>query len=80
MFMEAASKALNDNVDYTCLYNLLPLIWCVIVLGYLCNTFCSTFNCGGRLNWESLKTKHGNTRQINIKDSIRQGGILSVTQ
>ena len=28
----------------------------------------------------TLKTKHGNTRQINIKDSIRQGGILSVIQ
>ena len=28
----------------------------------------------------TLKTKHGNTRQINIKDSIRQGGVLSVIQ
>ena len=28
----------------------------------------------------TLKTKHGNTRQINIEDSIRQGGVLSVIQ
>ena len=27
-----------------------------------------------------LKTKHGLTRRINIKDSIRQGGVLSVLQ
>ena len=27
-----------------------------------------------------LKTKYGRTRQINIKDSIRQGGVLSVIQ
>ena len=27
----------------------------------------------------AIQTKHGNTRQINIKDSIRQGGVLSVT-
>ena len=27
----------------------------------------------------SIQTKHGPTRQINIKDSIRQGGVLSVT-
>ncbi len=28
----------------------------------------------------TLKTKHGLTRRINIKDSIRQGGVLSVIQ
>ena len=28
----------------------------------------------------SIKTKHGNTRTIKIKDSIRQGGILPVLQ
>ena len=28
----------------------------------------------------TLKTKHGNTREIQIKDSIRQGGVLSVIQ
>ncbi len=28
----------------------------------------------------TLKTKYGNTRKINIKDSIRQGGVLSVIQ
>ena len=28
----------------------------------------------------TLKTKHGNTREIQIKDSIRQGGFLSVIQ
>ena len=28
----------------------------------------------------TLKTKHGNTKQIQIKDSIRQGGVLSVIQ
>ena len=27
----------------------------------------------------TVRTKHGNTRIINIKDSIRQGGVLSVT-
>ena len=27
----------------------------------------------------SIQTKHGPTRKINIKDSIRQGGVLSVT-
>ena len=27
----------------------------------------------------TIQTKHGPTRQINIKDSIRQGGVLSVT-
>ena len=27
-----------------------------------------------------LKTKYGKTREINIKDSIRQGGVLSVIQ
>ena len=27
----------------------------------------------------TIRTKHGPTRQINIKDSIRQGGVLSVT-
>ena len=27
----------------------------------------------------SIKTKHGKTRKINITDSIRQGGVLSVT-
>ena len=27
MFREAALTALNDNVDYTCLYNSLPLIF-----------------------------------------------------
>ena len=27
-----------------------------------------------------IQTKHGNTRQIKIKDSIRQGGVLSVNQ
>ena len=27
-----------------------------------------------------MKTNHGNTRQIKIKDSIRQGGVLSVIQ
>ena len=26
-----------------------------------------------------IKTRHGNTRKIKIKDSIRQGGVLSVT-
>ena len=29
---------------------------------------------------KELKTKHGNTREIQIKDSIRQGGALSVIQ
>ena len=28
----------------------------------------------------SVKTQHGQTRQIHIKDSIRQGGILSVLE
>ena len=28
----------------------------------------------------TLKNKHGNTRQFNIKDSIRPGGVLSVIQ
>ena len=28
----------------------------------------------------SIKTQHGYTRQIHIKDSIRQGGILSVLE
>ena len=28
----------------------------------------------------TLKTKYGNTREIQIKDSIRQGGVLSVIQ
>ena len=28
----------------------------------------------------TIKTKHGNTRKINIKDSIRQGGVLSVVE
>ena len=28
----------------------------------------------------TLKTKFGNTRKIHIKDSIRQGGVLSVIQ
>ena len=28
----------------------------------------------------TLKTKHGNTCKSNIKDSIRQGGVLSVIQ
>ena len=27
-----------------------------------------------------IRTKYGNTRTINIRDSIRQGGVLSVTQ
>ena len=27
----------------------------------------------------AIQTKYGNTRQINIKDSIRQGGVLSVS-
>ena len=27
-----------------------------------------------------LSTRHGNTREIKIKDSIRQGGVLSVLQ
>ena len=27
-----------------------------------------------------IKTKHGKTREIHIKDSIRQGGVLSVTE
>ncbi len=27
-----------------------------------------------------IQTKHGLTRKINIKDSIRQGGVLSVAQ
>ena len=27
----------------------------------------------------TIQTKHGPTRQITIKDSIRQGGVLSVT-
>ena len=35
MFREAALTALNDNVDYTCLYNLLflQIVYCD-VLGY----------------------------------------------
>ncbi len=28
----------------------------------------------------TIKTKYGDTRPINIKDSIRQGGVLSVLQ
>ncbi len=28
----------------------------------------------------NIRTKHGNTREIQIKDSIRQGGVLSVIQ
>ena len=28
----------------------------------------------------NIETKHGKTREIKIKDSIRQGGVLSVTQ
>ena len=28
----------------------------------------------------TVRTKHGNTREIKIKDSIRQGGVLSVLQ
>ena len=28
----------------------------------------------------TIKTKHGNTRKIKIRDSIRQGGVLSVMQ
>ncbi len=28
----------------------------------------------------TIRTKHGNTREIQIKDSIRQGGVLSVIQ
>jgi hypothetical protein len=27
----------------------------------------------------TVRTKYGNTREVNIKDSIRQGGVLSVT-
>lgn len=27
-----------------------------------------------------IKTKHGTTRKIQIKDSIRQGGVLSVLE
>ena len=27
-----------------------------------------------------IKTKHGETREISIKDSIRQGGVLSVLE
>ena len=27
-----------------------------------------------------IKTKHGTTREIHIKDSIRQGGVISVLQ
>ena len=34
MFREAALTALNDNVDYTCLYNLLPLIFFLRIVYY----------------------------------------------
>ena len=31
-----------------------------------------------RIEKAKIKTKDGMTREINIKDSIRQGGVLSV--
>ena len=31
-------------------------------------------------NQRNIKTKHGKTREIHIKDSIRQGGVLSVLE
>ena len=34
MFREAALTALNDNVDYKCLYNLLPLIFFLRIVYY----------------------------------------------
>ena len=37
------------------------------------------YNLNQNLSAE-LKTKHGNTRRITIKDSLRQGGVLAVLQ
>ena len=39
----------------------------------------TVYNLNQNLTAE-LKTKYGNTRKINIKDSLRQGGVLAVLQ